>query len=160
MAAAQNRTYRIRDCRNVFRVTRLRVQDLREFVSREILHHLVRNDGGVLLDLGSSKSGDAFAEDPDHREIELIELDLLAERILLRKQRVGKFLGQESDFVARGHVLGIEESSAKNLQVANLLKTLSHTHHADRPLVTLDNNRHRQVTRAGDFYDFGNLLVN
>src|SRR3954469_141808 len=160
MPASQNGADGIRDRSNIFRMSGLGIEHLGIFISGEVLHHLIRNDGREFLDLRRTEGRDALTKDADDSEVQVIQLHLLSKRILLGEKRIGQLLRQQRDLVARGHVLGIEEPPGKDFKIADLLEAFRDADHTDRPLVTFDDDRHRKISSAGDFDDFRDLLAN
>src|SRR3954470_19419374 len=159
MPATKNGAHRTGDGRNIFRVSRLRIQDLRIFVPGEVLHHLVRDDSRIFLDLRCAEGRDALTKNAYNGEIQFVQSYFFPERVLFWKECVRQFLGEECDLVARRHVLGVEETALHDLEVTDLLKSFRHADHADRSLVSLDDDGHRQVSCTGYLDDFRNLVT-
>ena len=110
-----------------------------------VLHQRERNDHGFVFDFGETESGDALAENADHREGEFAHADGAADGIVEAEDAVGNLLGDEANFAARLHIGGIEIAAAEDDQAADGLIAVGDADQIDRAFVRRRRRRTSEV---------------
>src|ERR1700722_14328008 len=135
----------------------LRVEDAKNLDAGVVLHERQRNDDGFVFDFGEAEGRDALAENAYNREAELTHANRATDGIVEAKNAVGNFLGDETDFATLLHVGRIEVAAAHDDEAANRLIAESDADEIDGTLFAGDDDGHRELARAGNLGDAGNV---
>src|SRR5580698_128372 len=135
----------------------LRVESTQDLGAGVVLHESQRNDDGFVFDFGEPKGRDALAENADDREAKFAQTDRAADGIVETEGAIGDFFCDEAHLAALLHVGRIEVAATHDHEAPNGLIAEGDADEIDWALFAASNNRHRKLTRAGDFGDAGDL---
>src|SRR6202041_1487371 len=116
--------------------------------SRVVSHQSEGDEHRLARNFRLAEGGNPLAKNPNHGEAQFADANFLADRVLVWKHARSQLLSQQADLGVRYHVVGIEITTAKHHQSANLLEALGHPYEFYRPLDTGSNYGHGNIRRS------------
>src|SRR5580704_10335242 len=99
--------------------THLDIQRIDALHTREILLHGNRDDDGFGIQFGLPEAFDLLLESADNRELQVVDLDRLAERrVLAAIKPLREFFRQQCHLLPEIDIARVEKSSRKDYKIA------------------------------------------